>query len=106
MPYEIKMLDPIDGELSRRTPGHRAASSWAATIRYSRTPAPGPAKRKEGAAIKRALDSGTFVLRLHDYPARVSHGWILSRLSGDSGPGPETSVEHRAVSETGVVSPS
>jgi glyoxylase-like metal-dependent hydrolase (beta-lactamase superfamily II) len=64
----------------------------------------GTSKREERAAIKKALNSGTFVLPLHDYPARVRHGRILSRLTGDSIPGPETPVEHRTVSETGVVS--
>jgi glyoxylase-like metal-dependent hydrolase (beta-lactamase superfamily II) len=64
----------------------------------------GTSKREERAAIKKALNSGTFVLPIHDYPARVSHGRILSRLTGDSVPGPETPVDHRTVSETGVVS--
>ena len=64
----------------------------------------GTSKRQERAAIKKALNSGTFVLPLHDYPARVSHGRILSRLTGDSVPGPEAPVDHKTVSETGVVS--
>jgi hypothetical protein len=46
-------------------------------------------KRHEKAAIKKALGSGTFVLPLHDYPARVDHGRVLARLH-DSVPGPET----------------
>jgi glyoxylase-like metal-dependent hydrolase (beta-lactamase superfamily II) len=64
----------------------------------------GTSKREERAAIKKALGSGTFVLPLHDYPARVRHGRVLSRLTGGSVPGPETPVDHRTVSETGVVS--
>jgi glyoxylase-like metal-dependent hydrolase (beta-lactamase superfamily II) len=64
----------------------------------------GTSKREERAAIKKALNSGTFVLPIHDYPARVSHGRILSRLTGDSVPGQETPVDHKTVSETGVVS--
>jgi len=64
----------------------------------------GTSKREERAAIKKALNSGTFVLPIHDYPARVSHGRILSRLTGDSVPGLETPVEHKTVSESGVVS--
>jgi len=64
----------------------------------------GTSKREERAAIKKALNSGTFVLPIHDYPARASHGRILSRLTGDSVPGPETPVDHKTVSETGVVS--
>jgi glyoxylase-like metal-dependent hydrolase (beta-lactamase superfamily II) len=46
-------------------------------------------KRQEKAAIKKALGSGTFVLPLHDYPARLDHGRVLSRLH-ESVPGPET----------------
>jgi glyoxylase-like metal-dependent hydrolase (beta-lactamase superfamily II) len=60
----------------------------------------GTTKRQEKAAIKRVLNSGSFVLPLHDYPARVDHGRILSRL-GDSVPGPEEPVEHRTCAETG-----
>jgi len=62
----------------------------------------GTSKRQERGAIKRALNSGTFVIPIHDYPARVDHGRIVSRL-GDSIPGPETPVEHRTVSETKTV---
>ena len=58
----------------------------------------GTSKRQERAAIKKALNSGTFVLPLHDYPARVECGRVVSRL-GDSVPGPETPVEHRPLSE-------
>ena len=60
----------------------------------------GTSKRQERAAIKKALNSGTFVLPIHDYPARVEHGRVLSRLVGDSVPGPEIPVEHRTVGET------
>jgi hypothetical protein len=58
-------------------------------------------KRQERAAIKRALNSGTFVLPLHDWPARVDHGRIVSRLVGGSVPGEERPVEHRTTAETG-----
>jgi glyoxylase-like metal-dependent hydrolase (beta-lactamase superfamily II) len=61
----------------------------------------GTSKRQERAAIKRALNSGTFVLPIHDYPARVEHGRVVSRLVGDCVPGPELAVEHRSVAETG-----
>jgi glyoxylase-like metal-dependent hydrolase (beta-lactamase superfamily II) len=57
-------------------------------------------KREERAAIKKALNSGTFVLPLHDWPARVANGRVLSRLVGDSVPGPERAIEHRTASET------
>jgi glyoxylase-like metal-dependent hydrolase (beta-lactamase superfamily II) len=57
-------------------------------------------KTEERAAIKRALNSGTFLLPMHDYPARVAYGRILSRLVGDSVPGPEQPVTHRTTSET------
>ena len=61
----------------------------------------GSTKRQERAAIKRALNAGTFVLPSHDYPARVEYGKVLSRLVGDSVPGPEVPVEHRTTAETG-----
>jgi glyoxylase-like metal-dependent hydrolase (beta-lactamase superfamily II) len=60
----------------------------------------GTSKRQERAAIKRALNSGTFVLPIHDYPARVEHGRVMSRLIGDSVPGPELAVGHRTIGET------
>ena len=60
----------------------------------------GTSKRQERAAIKRALNSGTFLLPIHDYPARVEHGRVVSRLVGDSVPGPELAVEHRTTGET------
>ena len=60
----------------------------------------GTSKRQERAAIKRALNSGTFLLPIHDYPARVEHGRVVSRLVGDSVPGPELAVEHRTAGET------
>jgi glyoxylase-like metal-dependent hydrolase (beta-lactamase superfamily II) len=60
----------------------------------------GMTKRQEKAAIKRALDSGDYVIPIHDFPARVRHGRVLSRLAR-SVPGPETPVEHRTVGETG-----
>lgn len=57
-------------------------------------------KRSEKAAIKKALNSGTFVLPIHDWPARVQNGRVLSRLVGDSVPGLEQPVDHRTTSET------
>lgn len=60
----------------------------------------GTSKREERAAIKKALNSGTFVLPIHDYPARVAQGRVVSRLVGDSVPGPEIPAEHRTVGET------
>ena len=57
-------------------------------------------KREERAAIKRVLNSGDFIVPIHDYPARVRAGKIVARL-GDSIPGPETSVDHRTTGETG-----
>ena len=49
-------------------------------------------KRQEKAAIKKALNSGTFVLPMHDFPARVEHGHVVARL-GQSVPGPERSLD-------------
>ena len=57
-------------------------------------------KRQEKAAIKRALNSGTFFLTGHDYPARIEHGRVVARLVEGSVPGPEVPVEHRFTSET------
>src|SRR6266545_5918040 len=48
-------------------------------------------KRQEKAAIKKALNSGTFVLPIHDLPARVEGGRVVTRL-GRSVPGPETPI--------------
>jgi glyoxylase-like metal-dependent hydrolase (beta-lactamase superfamily II) len=45
-------------------------------------------KRQEKAAIKKALNSGTFILTGHDYPARVAGGRVVERIPGDSVPGP------------------
>jgi hypothetical protein len=45
-------------------------------------------KRQEKAAIKRALNSGRYILTGHDYPARVEHGRVVERMAGDAIPGP------------------
>ena len=52
-------------------------------------------KRGEKAAIKKALNAGTFVLPIHDFPARVDHGRVVARLK-DEVPGPEWPVEEFA----------
>jgi glyoxylase-like metal-dependent hydrolase (beta-lactamase superfamily II) len=52
-------------------------------------------KRQEKAAIKKALNSGSFVLPLHDFPARVEGGRVTARLKHEV-PGPEWSVEEFA----------
>jgi hypothetical protein len=57
-------------------------------------------KRQEKAAIRRALNSGTFFLTGHDYPARLEHGRVVARFVEGSVPGPEVAVEHRFTSET------
>ena len=57
-------------------------------------------KRQERAAIKKALNSGDYVIPIHDFPARVQNGRVLTRLE-HSVPGPEHPVEHRTVGETG-----
>ena len=56
-------------------------------------------KRQEKAAIKKALNSGTFVLPLHDFPARVDGGKVVTRLR-DAVPGPEWSLEEFAAKHT------
>jgi glyoxylase-like metal-dependent hydrolase (beta-lactamase superfamily II) len=53
----------------------------------------GLSKRQEKAAIKKALNSGTFLLPMHDLPGRVEHGRIVARLTGGTVPGPELPVE-------------
>src|SRR5438552_3000768 len=72
-----------------------------------REPAPtgnhGMRKREEKAAIKKALRH-SFVLPMHDPPARVEGGRIVARLS-ESVPGPETPVVHRFASEAAVAEP-
>ncbi len=60
----------------------------------------GTRKREEKAAIKRALNSGDVVIPMHDFPARVEGGRILSRFRHEV-PGPETQVEHKTAAETG-----
>jgi glyoxylase-like metal-dependent hydrolase (beta-lactamase superfamily II) len=60
----------------------------------------GTTKRQEKAAIKRALNSGDYVIPIHDFPARVASGRVISRLE-HSIPGPEHPVDHRTCSETG-----
>ena len=59
-------------------------------------------KREEKAAVVKALNSGSFVVPSHDWPARVVLGQIVARL-GDSIPGPESRVEMKLPSETGEV---
>jgi len=56
-------------------------------------------KREEKGAVKRALQN-TFVLPVHDYPARVEASRVTARLK-DSVPGPEEPVEMQLPSETG-----
>jgi glyoxylase-like metal-dependent hydrolase (beta-lactamase superfamily II) len=60
----------------------------------------GMTKRQEKAAIKKALNSGDYVIPIHDFPARVSSGRVISRLE-HAVPGPERPVDHRTCSETG-----
>jgi hypothetical protein len=52
----------------------------------------GLAKRQERAAIKKALNSGRFLLTGHDYPARIEAGRVVARLA-DSVPGHEIPVD-------------
>jgi hypothetical protein len=49
-------------------------------------------KRHEKAAIKKALNSGRYILTGHDYPARVEGGRVVQRISGNAIPGPGTPV--------------
>ena len=45
------------------------------------------AKRREKAAIRKAVNSGRFLLPMHDRPAVIEHGRVVGRLY-DSIPGP------------------
>ncbi len=49
-------------------------------------------KRNEKAAIKKALNSGAFLLTGHDYPALVENGRVTARISGDTVPAVGTPV--------------
>jgi glyoxylase-like metal-dependent hydrolase (beta-lactamase superfamily II) len=49
-------------------------------------------KREEKAAIRKALNSGRFVLPVHDRPALVEAGRVVGRLF-DSVPGPVHAVD-------------
>ena len=51
--------------------------------------------------MKKALQN-TFVLPVHDYPARIVAGRVVSRLK-DAVPGPEEPVEMKLPSETGAI---
>ena len=55
----------------------------------------GTTKRQEKAGVKKALNAGTFVLPIHDFPARVEGGRVVARLKHEV-PGPEWSVEEFA----------
>ncbi|MDX6618296.1 MAG: hypothetical protein QOK36_682, partial [Gaiellales bacterium] len=61
----------------------------------------GMSKRDEHAAIKKAINSGDFVVPIHDYPARIDRGRVVARL-GTSIPGPEVAVEQLLPSATGA----
>ncbi len=61
----------------------------------------GTTKRQESAAVKKALNSGVFVLPMHDRPAKVESSRIVGRLH-DSVPGPVTPVQQRSLTEQGV----
>jgi len=54
------------------------------------------AKRQEKAAIKKALNSGRFLLPMHDQPARIEAGKVVARLTENAIPGPEVPVEASA----------
>ena len=54
-------------------------------------------KRQEKAAIKKALNSGRFLLPMHDRPARIEGGKVVARLTENAIPGREVPVERSAV---------
>lgn len=53
----------------------------------------GVSMAEEKGAIKRALESGTWLIPGHDQPARVEWGFVTGRLEGATIPGPYTSVK-------------
>jgi glyoxylase-like metal-dependent hydrolase (beta-lactamase superfamily II) len=63
----------------------------------------GNTKREEKAAIKKTLKH-SFVLPMHDPPARLQGGRVVARLS-ESVPGPETPVVHHFASEAALPEP-
>ena len=55
----------------------------------------GNTKRQEKAAIKRALNSGRFLLPMHDRPARIENGRVVARPTDDAIPGRRFRSRHR-----------
>ena len=53
----------------------------------------GTTKRAEKAAIKKALNSGSFLLPMHDFPAVIDRGRVIGRLH-DTVPGPMAPVKN------------
>ena len=53
----------------------------------------GMTKRAEKAAIKKALNSGSFLLPMHDFPAVVDRGRVIGRLH-ETVPGPMAPVKN------------
>ena len=53
----------------------------------------GTTKRAEKAAIKKALNSGSFLLPMHDFPAVVDRGQVIGRLH-ETVPGPMAPVKN------------
>jgi glyoxylase-like metal-dependent hydrolase (beta-lactamase superfamily II) len=60
-----------------------------------------PAVIQEKAAIKRALEAGSWLLPSHDKPARVQCGQVIGRVAGLVVPGPVTAVRDAELAKTG-----
>jgi hypothetical protein len=60
-----------------------------------------PAVIQEKAAIKRALEAGSWLLPSHDKPARVQYGQVIGRVEGLMVPGPVTAVRDAELAKTG-----
>jgi glyoxylase-like metal-dependent hydrolase (beta-lactamase superfamily II) len=58
---------------------------------------------QEKAAIKRALESGDWLLPCHDQPARVEFGRVVGRVEGSVVPGPVTPLKRTRSTVAGTV---
>ncbi len=61
---------------------------------------------REKAAVKKALQSGSWLLPMHDAPARIAAGGVvIGRIAGIHVPGPVTPLEDVAMAQSASVLP-
>ena len=80
------------GQDDRLAGGHSGDDPARASVLRLRTDGPRVPSRSTKAAIKKALNSGRYILTGHNYPARVEGGRVVQRISGNVIPGPGTPV--------------